>query len=44
MAEDNIGGFLGEIEKFKKALEDGGLKGAFESLETAITEVNKKFL
>lgn len=44
MAEDNIGGFLGEIDKFKKALEDGGLKGAFESLETAITEVNKKFL
>lgn len=44
MAEDNIGGFLGEIDKFKKALEDGGLKGAFNSLETAITEVNKKFL
>ena len=44
MAENNIGGFLGDIEKFKKAMEDEGFKGAFNNLEIAITAVNKGFL
>lgn len=44
MAEDNIGGFLGDIEKFKKAMEDEGFTGSFNRLEVAIQKVNNGFL
>jgi len=44
MAEDNIGGFLGAIEKLKAGLKDEGLIGAFDNLSQGIKDINNGFL
>ena len=44
MAEDNIGGFLGAIDKLKAGLKDEGLVGAFDNLSQGIQNINNGFL
>jgi len=44
MAEENIGGFLGAIEKLKAGLKDEGLVGAFDNLTQGIKDINNGFL
>ena len=44
MAEENIGGFLGAIEKLKAGLKDEGLVGAFDNLSQGIQNINNGFL
>jgi citrate lyase gamma subunit len=44
MAEENIGGFLGAIEKLKAGLKDEGLVGAFDKLSQGIQNINNGFL
>lgn len=44
MAEENIGGFLGAIEKLKSGLKDEGLVGAFDNLTQGIKDINNGFL
>lgn len=44
MAEDNIGGFLGAIDKLKAGLKDEGLIGAFDNLSQGIKDINNGFL
>ena len=44
MAEDNIDGFLGAIEKLKAGLKDEGLIGAFDNLSQGIKDINNGFL
>ena len=44
MAEENIGGFLGAIEKLKAGLTDEGLVGAFDNLSQGIQNINNGFL
>jgi citrate lyase gamma subunit len=44
MAEENIGGFLGAIEKLKSGLKDEGLVGAFDNLSQGIQNINNGFL
>jgi len=44
MAEDNIGGFLGAIDKLKAGLKDEGLVGAFDNLSQGIKDINNGFL
>jgi citrate lyase gamma subunit len=44
MAEENIGGFLGAIEKLKAGLKDEGLVGAFDNLSQGIKNINNGFL
>lgn len=44
MAEDNIGGFLGAIDKLKTGLKDEGLIGAFDNLSQGIKDINNGFL
>jgi citrate lyase gamma subunit len=44
MAEKNIGGFLGAIEKLKAGLKDEGLVGAFDNLSQGIQNINNGFL
>jgi len=44
MAEENIGGFLGAIDKLKAGLKDEGLVGAFDNLSQGIQNINNGFL
>ena len=44
MAEENIGGFLGAIEKLKSGLKDEGLVGAFDNLTQGIKDINNGLL
>jgi len=44
MAEENIGGFLGAIDKLKAGLKDEGLVNAFDNLTQGIKDINNGFL
>lgn len=44
MAEENIGGFLGAIDKLKAGLKDEGLVEAFDNLTQGIKDINNGFL
>ena len=44
MAEENIGGFLGAIDKLKAGLKDEGLVESFDNLTQGIKDINNGFL